>query len=198
MALRNRVDPFGVLHAVASRGLLMGNRGGRLHDDAQQLGTRMWASRRWIICLCDFRGRKRAVWGKSYSELFFPDEVTALAAGHRPCFECRREQARHFANCAGNGQNADAIDRQLHAERLDGRNKRMHEMALPSLPDGTMFCEGGQAFAVRGAHVLPWSFAGYLPALMRHRGMVDVLTPPTSLTALANGFAPLWHSVPET
>lgn len=193
MTLQNRADPFGALHASPHRGLLMGNRGGRLHDEQRKLGDRTWVSRRWIICLCAFAGRRREVWGNSYTEMFFLDDVTALAAGHRPCFECRRTQARQFAERAGHGLNADEIDRRLHAERLENRRKRLHEVKLSSLPDGTMFCEDGRAFAVRGAHILPWSFAGYATARPRHRGTVPALTPPTSLTALANGFAPLWH-----
>jgi hypothetical protein len=97
MPLQNRVDPFGDLFADAARGLLMGNRGGRFHTDEKKLATRRWVSRQWICCVLDFHGRHRDVWGRSYTELFFLDEVTALAAGHRPCFECRREVAQVFA-----------------------------------------------------------------------------------------------------
>jgi len=93
MPLQNRVDPFGELFADRSRGLFLGNRGGRLHDDDRALGRRRWASRQWICCRLEFKDRHRKVWGKSYTELFFLDEVTALAAGHRPCFECRRNDA---------------------------------------------------------------------------------------------------------
>ena len=93
MPLPNRVDPFGNLFADASRGLLFGNRGGRFHRDGQTLGARRWVSRRWICCRLDFKGRHRDVWGRGYTELFFLDEPTALAAGHRPCFECRRADA---------------------------------------------------------------------------------------------------------
>src|SRR5260370_40328038 len=94
--LQNRVDPFGEFHAVANRGALMGNRGGRLHHDDKTLGGRRWPSKRWLICACAFKGRRRTVWGASYTELFFLDEPTALAAGHRPCFECRHEAAKAF------------------------------------------------------------------------------------------------------
>ena len=93
MPLPNRVDPFGNLFADTSRGLLFGNRGGRFHRDGQTLGARRWVSRRWICCRLDFKGRHRDVWGRGYTELFFLDEPTALAAGHRPCFECRRADA---------------------------------------------------------------------------------------------------------
>ena len=97
MPLASRVDPFGNLFASPARGLLMGNRGGRIHEDERRLGRRRWASRAWICCRLDFKGRRRRVWGDSYTELFFLDEVTALAAGHRPCFECRRRDAEAFA-----------------------------------------------------------------------------------------------------
>jgi hypothetical protein len=101
MPLQNRVTPFGALVAVTARGGFMGNRGGRIHTDARALTTRRWASRQWICCVLDFRGRQRDVWGRFYTELFFLDEVTALAAGHRPCFECRRRDAERFAAAFG-------------------------------------------------------------------------------------------------
>ena len=97
MPLPNRVTPFGDLIAVASRGLFMGNRGGRFHRDDRTLGARRWASRQWICCVTEFKQRHRAVWGNRYTELFFLDEPTAFAAGHRPCFECRRRDAVAFA-----------------------------------------------------------------------------------------------------
>src|SRR3982750_3317937 len=99
MTLQNRVNPFGELIAAPSRGTLFGNRGGRFHRDDHTPGTRRWASRQWICCVLDFKGRHRQVWGRGYTELFFLDEVTALAAGHRPCFECRRADAKTFAAC---------------------------------------------------------------------------------------------------
>ena len=94
--LQNRVDPFGELQAVDARGSLMGNRGGRIHREDKTLSARRWASRRWIACVCEFKGRHREVFGAGYTELFFFDEPTALAAGHRPCFECRRPEAEAF------------------------------------------------------------------------------------------------------
>jgi hypothetical protein len=192
MPLQNRVDPFGGLHAVAARGALMGNRGGRFHDDAQKLGARRHVSRRWIICVCEFRGRRREVWGAGYTELFFLDEPTALAAGHRPCFECRRADALRFAEAFG-AKDADAIDRRLDVERRIGRDKRMHRMSVDDLPDGAMFARDGEAFTIRSGELLQWDFAGYTargapPA----EGEVDVLTPPSTCAALSRGYAPLW------
>ena len=98
MPLQNRVDPFGELFAAKARGLFMGNRGGRIHSPQKTLGARRWASKQWICCVLDFNNRHRNVWGDSYTELFFLDEPTALAAGHRPCFECRRKDAELFAS----------------------------------------------------------------------------------------------------
>ncbi|HEY6026440.1 MAG TPA: hypothetical protein VIV09_06025, partial [Pseudolabrys sp.] len=97
MTLPNRVSPLGELFATPARGTLMGNRGGRIHTDDKRLTTRRWASRQWICCVLQFKNRQRDVWGRYYTELFFLDEVTAFAAGHRPCFECRRRDAEHFA-----------------------------------------------------------------------------------------------------
>src|SRR5450755_4925725 len=117
MPLQNRVDPFGGLFTDPTRGLLMGNRGGRLHDRHHKLGARRWTSKQWICCRLEFNNRRRKVWGASYSELFFLDEVTALAAGHRPCFECRRQQAESFAALfSGKAAQASApaMDEVLH------------------------------------------------------------------------------------
>ena len=193
MPLQNRVDPFGELHAVSARGALMGNRGGKFHRDDQTLGGRRWASRQWIACLCEFKGRRRQVWRSGYTELFFLDEPTALAAGHRPCFECRRAEAIAFAEAVGEGERlaAGELDRRLHAERLDGGGKRLHRRRLEDLPDGAMIADDGRAFLLRGRQLLPWSFAGYgQKPLPRPCGEVLVLTPPTALAALERGYAP--------
>ena len=114
MPLQNRVDPFGDIHAVPERGLFMGNRG-IIHDpDTKTLLEKRWALHAWIICVCEFKGRKREPMGRNgpggkagYTELFFLDEVTALAAGHRPCFHCRREQAEAFAAHFGHAVGVD-------------------------------------------------------------------------------------------
>ena len=197
MPLQNRVDPFGDLFAVSARGLLMGNRGGRLHDGQRKLGARRWTSKQWICCRLEFNNRHRDVWGNSYTELFFLDEVTALAAGHRPCFECRRQDAEGFAALFVQGTprvRAAAMDKVLHAERLDGKAKRLHRRKIDTLPDGAVIAIGGDAFAVRGERLLPWTPSGYGRARARPRGTrVDVLTPPAILAVLARGYAPVWH-----
>jgi len=193
--LQNRVDPFGSLHAVAARGALMGNRGGRFHDDARRLGRRRFASRRWIACECGFRGRRRDVWGAGYTALFFLDETTALAAGHRPCFECRRGDAARFAQAFGEDRpaTADEMDRRLDAERRMGRDKRKHPILINDLPDAAMIAQGADAFAVWGDLLLPWSFEGYGTPLPRPRGgTAEALTPPSILRALTRGYQPRW------
>lgn len=196
MPLQNRVTPFGDLTATPARGLLMGNRGGRIHDEHQQLGTRRWASKQWICCKLDLNDRHRDVWGDGYTELFFLDEVTAFAAGHRPCFECRRKDAERFASLFGGKPqraSAPAMDKVLHAERLSGKAKRTYQRAVDTLPDGAMVAVDGAAFAVRGDKLLRWTPSGYAGAAPRLRGTVDVLTPPSMLTVLERGYRPLWH-----
>ena len=194
--LQNRGDPFGELHATAARGLFMGNRGGRFHRDDRTLGASRWSSRRWIICRLQFQGRRRDVWGRSYTELFFLDEPTALAAGHRPCFECRREAALAFCDAisADTRIRANAMDARLHAERLEGSSKRRHRLQCESLPDGAMIAVERRAYAVRGDSLWPWNFLGYGAPQRRPRGIVEVLTPPIALGALLAGYRVRWAS----
>ena len=197
MSLQNRVDPFGALFASRARGTLMGNRGGRFHTDDQNLTSRRWASRQWICCVLEFKNRQRDVWGRYYTELFFLDEVTAFAAGHRPCFECRRKDAERFATLfSGKTMRASApsMDEALHAERLNGKAKRIHRRKLDTLPDGAMIALDGGSFAIRGKRLLRWTPSGYAGSMPRPRGIeVDVLTPPSILAVLARGYAPIWH-----
>jgi hypothetical protein len=192
--LQNRVDPFGELHAVTERGGLMGNRGGRLHRDDQTLSGSWWKNRHWLICVCEFKGRRRNVWGRYYTELFFLDEPTALAAGHRPCFECRRPAAKAFiAAFPGAPSHVEAMDDVLHRERVDKKRKRLWRSRLGDLPDGAMIARGDRAYAVRSGSLSPWSFAGYgAPAPLEPDAIVDVLTPPSTLAALQSGYKPLW------
>lgn len=202
MPLPNRVDPFGELFATSARGTLFGNRGGKFHRDDQTLGQRRHASRQWICCVLSFKGRQRDVWGRYYTELFFLDEPTALAAGHRPCFECRREEATDFAlKFSGSGARASAtaMDDILHAERLDGREKRLHRRNIDDLPDGAFVTlSGADAFAVRGEHLLRWTPQGYADPQARPKGRdILMLTPPSIATVLARGYAPRWHPSAE-
>ena len=200
MTLQNRVTPFGDIVAVPDRGIFTGNRG-IIHDPATRtLTRRRWTTRAWIVCVCAFRDRRREVMAqRSWTELFFLDEATAFAAGHRPCFYCRRADAKAFqaAWSAGNRidpPRAPAMDAVLHRERLDGRAKRRHPLPDPAaaLPDGAMVAAGDAAFLVSGGRARRWAPAGYgapetLPA-------VDgLLTPPSTLAALAAGYRPVLH-----
>ena len=197
MPLESRVSPFVELFATPARGTLMGNRGGRLHDQERKLTSRRWTSKQWICCKLEFNDRHRKVWGDSYTELFFLDEVTAFAAGHRPCFECRRKDFMRFAGLfmeRSQRATADEMDRRLHAERLDGKAKRLHSCAIDDLPDGAMVARGDEAFAVRGGDLLRWSPQGYTESMPRSRGSdVCLLTPPSITAVLARGYVPLWH-----
>ena len=200
MPLQNRVTPFGELIPEPTRGGWLGNRGGRIHDPTtRRLTGRRWASRQWICCRLDFRGRARTVWGAGYTELFFLDEVTALGAGHRPCAECRRIEARLFQAALARSLGLSApptlreIDARLHAERLDGRSKRKHRIGAERVPLGAMVAQGDAALAVHAVGALPWTPAGYgAPRPLPH-GMLEVLTPPLVCTALRGGYAPVWH-----
>jgi hypothetical protein len=200
MPLQNRVSPFGELCAFSARGLFIGNRGGRFHTDDKMLMRRRWASRQWICCVLEFKGRRRDVWGYSYTELFFLDEPTAFAAGHRPCFECRRKDAEAFADKWREARRlrrppyAAEMDNVLHAERLRERAKRLHRRKMGELPDGAFVTFEGAAFAIHGDTLLHWTPEGYNARKPRPRGIAsDVLTPPAILAVLSAGYEPRWH-----
>lgn len=205
--LQNRVDPFGSIRRDAARGLFTGNRG-VIHDPATRtLLPRRWTTKAWIVCtLAHPRGVARAPMGRNapsggagWTELFFLDEVTALAAGHRPCFYCRREAAEDFRRrfAAGNGlghASAPAMDALLHRQRpaSGGTPPLLAPEAVMALPDGTMIAVGGQAYAIRGAEALPWHFSGYGAAGALPREPVRLLTPPATVAALRAGYRPAW------
>jgi hypothetical protein len=199
MPLQNRVTPAGDIIATPHRGLFTGNRG-IIHDPATRTLTRRWASQAWLTCVCEFRGRRRPVMAtRSWTELFFLDEATALGAGHRPCFYCRRDDAVGFRAAweQGNGVSrvlARDIDAVLHRERLAGGKKRLHPLAVPlgELPDGAMLQEGTESYLVVQGRPLKWSPAGYRPAADAIWGPM-LLTPPSTLRALAAGYVPVLH-----
>ncbi|MCO5090772.1 hypothetical protein [Bosea sp. (in: a-proteobacteria)] len=202
MPLPNRVGPDGTLFADPARGTFYGNRGGRFHDPATHaVPTRIQASRQWLCCVLSFKGRRHAVWGRGYTGLFFCDEVTALAAGHRPCMECRRQDALAYRAALMRGLGLERappfpeIDRILDAERRTGRTKRMHRLPAERLPDGAMLrCDDATVFlALRGTCALRWSPGGYTGRRERPTGTVTVLTPPATLAALEQGYRPQWH-----
>ena len=199
MPLQNRVMPSGDIIATPHRGLFTGNRG-IIHDPATKTLTRRWAGKAWLTCVCEFRGRRREVMGgRSWTELFFLDEATALAAGHRPCFFCRRDDAVRFRSAweQGNGVRrilARDIDAVLHRERLSGGKKRLHAWTMPleGLPDGAMLQEGPESFLVVQGRALAWSSAGYRKAPNAIQDAM-LLTPPSTLRALLAGYRPVLH-----
>jgi hypothetical protein len=192
MPLQNRVNPFGGIVAVPERGGMMGNRGGRFHRPDQTLGKRRWATHHWICCELEWKGAHHQPMGQGYTSLFFLDEVTALAAGHRPCFFCRRGEAQRFI--ALSGLTTDALDRRLHTERLSPRTTAQ----VDDLPDGTMMAIEGQPFALRAGALLPWSFAGYGASRPRRAAMrAELLTPPAIVAILRQGYQPRWHQSGE-
>jgi hypothetical protein len=200
MPLQNRVTPTGDIIATPHRGLFTGNRG-IIHDPATRtLLNRRWSSQAWLVCVCEFKGRRRQVMGgRSWTELFFLDEATAFAAGHRPCFFCRRDDAVRFraaweaGNCVADVRAGD-VDRVLHRERLDGGRKRLHALPVPlgQLPDGAMVRQGDDSYLIAQGRALAWSPAGYreTPAALAD---AMLLTPPSTLRALSAGYRPLLH-----
>jgi hypothetical protein len=201
MALQNRVTPFNVLVADADyRGMFMGNRG-VLHN-AQREIVRWRNERRWIICLTEFKHRRRApMTPGQYTELFFLDEATALAAGHRPCAECQRDRFNAFRGALASVENTAAlsavdIDVRLDAERRDGNTQRCHDVALDDVPVGAMFAIDGTAYLkMHGARFLAWTPTGYERAPAPTATRVEMLTPPLSAAALRGGYEPAVHTV---
>jgi hypothetical protein len=200
MPLQNRVTPFGDIIVDPHRGLFTGNRG-IIHDPATKtLLKRRWASPAWITCVCEFRGRRREVMGgRSWTELFFLDEATSFAAGHRPCFFCRRDDALKFraAWAEGNGVAsvlAREIDTVLHGERLADRKKRLHAlpMSLEKLPDGAMARSGTESYLIVQGRALQWSPAGYREVSSPIEDAM-LLTPPSIVRALGAGYTPVLH-----
>ena len=208
MPLPNRVDPFGAIHAVPSRGTMFGNRGGCMHRDQKLMG-RPWTNERWICCVLEFRGRWRQVMSEGrYTELFFLDEATAFAAGHRPCMECRRGDAMRFIDAWTRAhlppgeklKTISHIDRIAHRERIDPltRRQRTTSVQLSTLPDGvfvTLPADPQTPRLLRHGRLLPWSFEGYgAPESIGSAEAVTLLTPPSFAFAFAAGYTPAVHS----
>ncbi len=219
MPFQNRVTPEGEIIATSARGTMYGNRGGCFHRADQTLSKRRWHSKAWITCVLAFKNRRRALMQPGrYTELFFLDEATALAAGHRPCFECRREDAILFARlwpqadaAAAAGANisnaligtgkkkrarAGAMDDLLHAQRLsnDGGKRRYRDMA-GALPDGAFISWRGRPHLIAHGVFYLWTFDGYRAAgspPSAHTS-VDVLTPRAAIAVISNGYTPKLH-----
>jgi hypothetical protein len=197
MPLQNRVTPFGELVADPARGLVYGNRG-CLHDEHGRI-RRGFAGRRWIACRLEFRGWRRSplLQPGRFTELFFLDEATAFAAGHRPCALCRREDYERFGRLWRRDhpeqKGADAVDAQLHGERFEpvARRQRHHQAQLAELPDGAFVACGDAAWLVRGGELLRWTPGGYAERRPRPATGVRVITPPSLLAVLRAGWEPV-------
>jgi hypothetical protein len=203
MPLQNRVTPLGELIADSGRGLVYGNRG-CLHDETGRIRGR-YAGKRWIACRLEFRGwrRKPLLQPGKFTELFFLDEATALAAGHRPCALCRREDYDTFSaiwrELHSGEVGADTIDARLHAERVDPitRGRKLHEAAIEPLPDGAFVLEEGAPFVVLGEQFARWTQGGYRERIARpKRGRALLITPPSLVAILRRAWTsalPLVH-----
>jgi hypothetical protein len=200
LPLQNRVTPSGEIVSTPQRGMFTGNRG-IIHDPATRtLLNRRWSSKAWLTCVCEFRGRRRNVMEtRSWTELFFLDEATALAAGHRPCFYCRRDDANRFRAAWERGKgivhvSAPDIDEVLHTERLDGKAKRLHVLPMPieALPDGAMVRAGQDSYLIARGKALLWSWDGYRAVGGTLRD-AELLTPPSTLRAFSAGYRPVLH-----
>lgn len=200
MPKQNRVTPFGQRMATPARGTLLGNRG-TLHND-QGIIVRSYQGQRWIICQLSFKDRQRIVMSPGrYTELFFLDEATALAAGHRPCCECRREAYHAFREAwvaAGwapeeaKMPKATEIDRVLHRERIGPTGEKVTFMApLGLLPAGVFVSIADQAYLVWQEQLFPWMAAGYgTPVSQDTTQVVQVLTPRSTVAVLHQGYVP--------
>jgi hypothetical protein len=201
MPLQNRVLPTGEIVANPGRGLMMGNRG-CLHGPGGELGVSRWRSKLWICCVLDWKGVRRDPMPPGrWTALFFLDEATALAAGHRPCAYCRRRDFLDFAEAwraarrLARRPRAAEMDQVLHRERVDAfRRKVTHPMPVLELPDGVMLRAGDGAGLLVAGRIRPWSPAGYgAPVRVSLAGAAEVLTPPSIVGAIAAGYRPLVH-----
>lgn len=188
MSRQNRVDPYGRLIATAARGTMMGNRG-LLHNDKEEI-VRDYRGTRWICCELQFKGRKDPVMAPGlYTRLFFLDEATALAAGHRPCAECRRPAYNAFVaawtHAHPGAWSATAIDEVLQPERLGARPS----VQLNGLPDDCMIESAGRPHMVQGGSLLLWTPGGYTTRIDRPADqLVKLLTPISIVNTLRAGY----------
>jgi hypothetical protein len=194
MARQNRVTPLGELVANPARGLVYGNRG-CLHNERGEI-VRFTTVKRWIACQLRFKDWQRGplLQPGKFTELFFLDEATAFAAGHRPCALCRRPDYDRFLALTG-AAGADEIDARLHEERLDGRTRRLHDARLADLPDGAFVLRDGEPWLVQGDALLRWTPSGYNERTAR-RGRTRLITPPTFVEVLGSewrSLVPLLH-----
>jgi hypothetical protein len=204
MPQQNRVTPFGQIIATPDRGLFMGNRGA-IHTADGRLARRLWARHSWVTCRLEWKGINRIQKNgrlmalNSYTELFFLDEATALAAGHRPCNDCCKQELGHFkAAWVGSPSSVAPIDEALHRERIDRQGRKVTWAARArDLPDGAMVelpSAPGTAWLVHAGCLKPWSPGGYGGARpLDCAADVAVLTPRSTVAALRNGYRPVIH-----
>ena len=203
MPLQNRVTPEGEIIAHSAYGMLMGNRGGQLHDNKKKLTNRRWASKAWISCVLDFEGRRFGIMTPGhYTQLFFLDEATALAAGHRPCALCRRADFVRFMeiwrdiNGLTERPKVEDVDDVLHGQRVTrDRDKVVEQTALSDLPPGTMFRASEGPMLITDGEPLLWTPDRYVvaTAVPDRDDPVEVLTPVAIVRLLQAGYAPVLH-----
>ena len=207
MPLQNRVTPDGSIVADAARGLLMGNRGGQMHDGARQLTARRWVSKAWIACVLQYKDRHEVIMAPGhYTQLFFLDEATALAAGHRPCALCRRADWLRFMDVWQGVRGLPArpkvadVDAVLQTERVGAdKRKATYEAQSADLPAGVMVCLADSSLPSHSNAALylndalyPWTPSGYLPPIEAPT-TVRVLSPLSIVAVIAAGYAPMLH-----
>lgn len=200
MPLQNRVLPTGKITAMPARGTLTGNRG-IIHREDRTLGTARWSHHAWICCTLDWQGRRRRVMtGRNWTELFFLDEATALAAGHRPCGYCRRTAYAAYrdawSRATGETPKAPDMDRALHAARVTRDRRQVTFTAtLGDMPAGAFVCHGGAVHLWHDRQLYPYQPDGYDAPIVAHpETVVSVLTPVPTVAALRQGYLPLLHS----
>lgn len=197
--LQNRVDPFGNFIVTSARGSFMGNRG-VIHKDKKIV--RAFNHKAWIICLLEFKGRKRTVMMPDrWTELFFLDEATAFAAGHRPCFECRREDAQRFKSfwIKGNPEqhftmktSVQQIDNIIHTERIDHEKRKVtHQRRFADISDGTFVLLDEEPFVLSKNKLHRWTPSGYKESIsIDSNSWLTVLTPRSVVNAFRAGYVP--------
>ncbi len=198
MPRRNRVTPYGELIAVPDRGMFWGNRG--VLVDGQGRLARYSRGQAWVTCVLSFKGRRRQQWSPGrLTELYFLDEATGLAAGHRPCGECRYRDYQAFkrawAAVAGGRPDAREIDACLHADRLAGPGtRRTYRAPLAALPTGAMVDIGEAPWLVHDGRLLAWTAGGYQERrLLAPTDLATVITPRATVAVLAAGYRPVVH-----
>ncbi|MEL7258073.1 MAG: hypothetical protein AAFN80_09555 [Pseudomonadota bacterium] len=198
MTLQNRVQPTGDILAIPNRGTLMGNRG-ILHDDHQNLTQRRWQHPHWVTCVTKYKDWHRKVMQpRNYTELFFLDEPTALAAGHRPCGLCRHGDYTRFKalfNAANGTETLTQIDRLMQRDRITRSRAQVRYTApAPDLPDGTFVLHQNEPHLLWQDYLLLYTPAGYTAALPRPAGQITVLTPACTVATLRQGYRPTPHT----